>query len=73
MMERPKTETAADWCAWARRETAAFMAEHPTLCESFASYEDAIVFGAALWLQGVNLGAHETLHAAEDALKRVAS
>lgn len=61
-------ETQTDWAAWARREASAFLAQYPNLMLG-SSRDDAIAALAAMWLQGVNLGAHETLHAAEEALQ----
>lgn len=67
------TETQTDWTAWARREAAAFLAAHPAIADSFGSRDTAIDALALMWLQGVNLGAHETLHAADEARERLAS
>jgi hypothetical protein len=59
-----------DWKARAEREAAAIVDEcgvsHPML-----THASLVTLMACAWLQGVNLGCHETLAAAEMAFERV--
>lgn len=57
-----------DWAARARREATAILAEFE---EISADYPTLIGLVAMGWLQGFNLGAHETLAIAEDAFRRL--
>jgi hypothetical protein len=65
------TETQTDWMAWGRREAAAFLGAYPAIADSFSDRDVAVDALACMWLQGVNLGAHETLNAAEEAMERL--
>ena len=62
-----------DWKARAEREAAAILAETGYACYGFVPHRrDALIsLLAAAWLQGVSLGCHETLAAAEMAFERV--
>jgi hypothetical protein len=62
-------ETSQDWQGRARREAVAIL-EANDMHRSM-SWDDAVSFMAVAWLQGVNLGAHDTLRLSEAALERL--
>jgi len=55
------------WTGRARREAAAVLTEAQCVRNGYYSYDDLVSLCAIAWLQGVNLGTHETLRMAEDA------
>jgi hypothetical protein len=59
---------ADDWQGRARREVVAIL-EGATVHRS-VSWDDLVSLMAVAWLQGVSLGSHETLNAAEQAFTR---
>src|SRR5690348_6154261 len=72
---RPMTDglpslTSDEWAGRARREAAAILAEAMPNT-SIEGYERTLLLVSAGWLQGFNLGAHETLAEAENAYQRV--
>lgn len=56
----------SDWQARAEREAAAIIAR-AVPNSSLENYQTLLSLVAIGWLQGVNVGTHETLHDAEDA------
>jgi len=61
--------TAQDWSHRARMEAVAICTE-AGVARSVA-YDDLIGLMAVAWLQGVNLGAHDTLRMSEQAFERL--
>ena len=61
----------SDWGARAEREAAALLTETGYTAGDRAAYSELVHLLAAAWLQGVNLGSHETLAAVEMAFERV--
>jgi len=62
-------ETAQDWQGRARREAVAILEANGRL--RTLSWDDAVSLMAIAWLQGVNLGAHDTLRLSEAAFERL--
>jgi hypothetical protein len=61
-----------DWEARARREAAAILADVlQVTANGTAAYPALVSLLAVAWLQGVNLGSHETLAGAEAAFENV--
>jgi hypothetical protein len=60
-----------DWKARAEREAAAVLDSTGWATYSTSQRGDLVALLAATWLQGVNLGSHETLAAVEMAFERV--
>lgn len=64
----PGMNSADDWQGRARREAVAILeGEH---IHRSVSWDDLVSLMAIAWLQGVSLGSHETLNAAEQAFAR---
>jgi len=61
--------SSSDWQGRARREAVAICNE-VSVSRSVA-YDDLIGLMAIAWLQGVNLGAHDTLRLSEQAFARL--
>lgn len=61
-----------DWNARARREVVAILAEIDAVGPN-VSYDYLVSLMAIAWLQGVNLGSHETLGMVETSFGRLAA
>lgn len=64
--------SVTDWGSRARREAAAILAEVDAVGPT-VSYDTLIGLMAVAWLQGVNLGSHETLEVVETSFARLAA
>jgi hypothetical protein len=62
-------EHTTDWQGRARREAVAILEANGV--HRTVAWEDAVTLMAVAWLQGVNLGAHDTLRLSEAALERL--
>jgi hypothetical protein len=62
-------ETAQDWQGRARREAVAILEANDV--HRAVSWDVAVSLMAVAWLQGVNLGAHDTLRLSEAAFERL--
>ena len=58
--------TADEWRHRAEREAAAILSEYPAMAGTL-TYADVVALLEIAWLQGVNLGSHETLSEVERA------
>lgn len=62
--------TDTDWKARAEREAAAILAEYPFVT-GMLSYDNLVSLLALAWMQGVNLGSHETLARVEEGFEEM--
>lgn len=62
-----------EWLGRARREAAVILDNVGVTPGMFVGYDDIASLTAIAWMQGVNLGSHETLAMAESAFAQLAA